>query len=204
METEPGALPPRSEHRWAFQPCWHGQRVMVHVHGALTGLGIFPEVRVVDPLGYDLTDLFPELDSITTAAPPVPAVFDGVIVGRAGGGRSVLDATAGLLARLVADRAAGESLRSTLPVDLLVLDIVHLDGRRVGDLPYHLRRALLLDTLQDGPSWHVPPHFPEADRSLREASWAAGADEVVAKRLDSHYFPGMRSPVWLRVPLLPR
>lgn len=202
MHPDRDGPPPPEEHRWAHQPCWRGQRALVHLYGALSSLQIFPPVRVLDPGGRDLTVALPELAAMADAGPPTAAILDVVISLPAEQVGPQEHARARLLYRL--ERTLPEiALERSLdqPVHVLVLDLVHLDRRRVADLPYTHRRALLLDRLPDGPHWEVPPHWLRADRHLAEAAHHWHTDEIIAKRLDSHYFPGMLSPVWCRAPL---
>lgn len=202
MHPDRDGPPPPGEHRWAYQPCWRGQRALVHLHGALTNLHIFPPVRVLDPGGRDLSESLPELAMMADAGPPTAAILDVII--SLPPEQLVPDdhARAQLLYRLertLPEIAVERSLDQ--PLHVLVLDLVHLDRRRVADLPYTHRRALLLDRLPDGPHWEVPPHWLRPDRHLADAAQHWHTDEIIAKRLDSRYFPGMLSPVWRRATL---
>jgi bifunctional non-homologous end joining protein LigD len=82
---------------------------------------------------------------------------------------------------------------------LQVFDVLHLDGRSTRSLPYHGRRALLEELALDGSAWRTPaslvvehPH----DFVARVAE--LGLEGVVAKRVDSRYTPGRRSPAWIK------
>jgi bifunctional non-homologous end joining protein LigD len=50
-----------------------------------------------------------------------------------------------------------------------------------------------------GPAWHTPAAHPGEGRALLDATAQAGLEGVVAKRLDSHYEPGVRTRQWLKV-----
>lgn len=193
--------PPSSEHRWAYQPCWHGQRALIHLHGALSNLGIYPPVRVLDPNGRDLTEALPELSVMADAGGTQAAIIDVVITTPPEPGLSPAFARSRLTYRLEAIGLAAAAERAVdQPITVLVLDLLHLSGRRVGDLPYTHRRSLLLERLPDGPHWEVPSHSLRPDRHLLAAAREWHTDDVIAKRLDSHYFPALQSPTWLRIP----
>lgn len=175
---------------------------MIHLHGALTSLKICPPVRVLSPTGRDLTDSFPELAAMADVGPAVPTLLDAIVTTDPSTSHAARFARSQLLYRVEAPvQEADDGRQLDQPIQALVLDMVHLDGRRVGDLPYTHRRSLLLERLPDGPHWEVPSHSLRADRHLLAAAADWHTDEIVAKRLDSHYFPGMISPTWLRIPV---
>jgi bifunctional non-homologous end joining protein LigD len=103
-----------------------------------------------------------------------------------------------------------------LPVDGLAVQYLVFDLLRLGDAdltgePYEARRRRLtgLGLPADGPV-SVVPAFTHAElagegltpRDLLDRAGAAGYEGVVAKRLSSRYYPGRRSPEWLKHPLI--
>jgi bifunctional non-homologous end joining protein LigD len=103
-----------------------------------------------------------------------------------------------------------------LPVDGLAVQFLVFDLLRLGDAdltgePYEARRRLLtgLGLPADGPV-AVVPAFTHAElasdgltpHDLLDRAAAAGYEGVVAKRLASRYYPGRRSPEWLKHPLI--
>jgi bifunctional non-homologous end joining protein LigD len=50
-----------------------------------------------------------------------------------------------------------------------------------------------------GPAWQTPPHFVGGGAAVHAASREQGLEGVIAKKLDSRYFPGKRSDCWLKV-----
>src|SRR5690606_6108002 len=76
--------------------------------------------------------------------------------------------------------------------------ILELDGRPLTGASYDDRRALLEATVPNGPGWFVAA--AQADgAALLAAVEAQGLEGVVAKRRDSRYEPGRRSPAWVKV-----
>ncbi|MEJ7659696.1 MAG: hypothetical protein WKG07_08755 [Hymenobacter sp.] len=50
-----------------------------------------------------------------------------------------------------------------------------------------------------GPAWQSPSYFRGGGPDILAASVHNGLEGVVAKRLDSTYQPGYRSPYWLKI-----
>jgi bifunctional non-homologous end joining protein LigD len=85
------------------------------------------------------------------------------------------------------------------PVTYLAFDVLYLDGRSLLDVPYAERRKLLESLELSGPSWQTPPYFVSDGDAVLTASREQGLEGIVAKRLDSAYYPGKRSDCWLKV-----
>ena len=86
-----------------------------------------------------------------------------------------------------------------MPVSLLVFDLLHLDGTSLAGAPYDERRAALEGLDLAGDRWAVPPAFDGQGAEALAASQAQGLEGVLAKRHDSVYLPGRRSPHWIKV-----
>ena len=85
------------------------------------------------------------------------------------------------------------------PVVLQVFDVLHLDGRSTRSLPYRERRALLDELALDGPAWRTPASLVvERSEAFVAEVDRLGLEGVVAKRLDSRYTPGRRTPAWIK------
>jgi hypothetical protein len=87
-----------------------------------------------------------------------------------------------------------------LPVTLVILDLLWLDGHSLLELPYALRRERLAALGLAGERWQTPDHVVGRGAEVLEAAARLGLGGVVAKRLDSTYQPGRRSPAWIEVP----
>lgn len=210
MHPLDGPPPPPGDHRWVYQVAVPGEHVVVHVNGALSGLGILPPVRIVNSLGRDLSDLFPELDALVDLGDEGPISMHGVL--RPVGDRSAHSSDRSarhhesrghdLAYRLAAtDRADARARALPAPVELVVLDLMHLDGRRVADQPYAARRFLLAARVPAGPSWTIPvDHLDPGPALLAGSEDRCTAPQLLSRRLDSRYFPGMTSRAWLSTP----
>jgi bifunctional non-homologous end joining protein LigD len=77
--------------------------------------------------------------------------------------------------------------------------VLYLEGRSAMSRPYEERRERLESLRLEGPNWQTPRYHRGEGKALVEASAAKGLEGVVAKKLDSTYSPGRRSPQWLKV-----
>ncbi|WP_308257788.1 non-homologous end-joining DNA ligase [Pseudonocardia lacus] len=102
-----------------------------------------------------------------------------------------LGATEVLLDGELTERAGG--------CELWIGDLLHLDGRDVRGLPFARRRELLERLAPAGARWRVAPAFPGGGAEVVRAAAAQGLPHVVAKRDDSTYEVGRRSPDWVEV-----
>lgn len=180
---------PRSEASftddWAIELKWDGMRVQAHVGPRGTTL--------FSGSGNVVTSGFPELGRLA-AHVGVPAVLDGEAVVFSDGRPSF----AHLQHRIHVSQPNAQLL-AEYPVFYLIFDLLSLDGHQLGALPYRERRRLLESLIDDGPAWKVPPFHVGTASALLELAEARGLEGIVAKRLDSVYQPGRRSPDWVKV-----
>lgn len=189
MLAVPGALP-HDDAGWAFEMKWDGVRALAYVDGG--------RVRLASRTGRDITVAYPELAALGPAAGG-PLLLDGEVVAFENGRPSF----AQLQQRMhVTSAAQAARLSHRVPVCYLIFDVLHAAGHRLLDVPYSQRRQLLegLDLGLGGGSWQVPPSFTgEAGGDVLAVSGDHGLEGIVAKRLDSAYQPGRRSPDWRKV-----
>ncbi|HEY0362989.1 MAG TPA: DNA ligase D, partial [Solirubrobacteraceae bacterium] len=82
----------------------------------------------------------------------------------------------------------------------IIFDLLWLDGHSLMDLPYTERRARLAELeLGDNGRWRVPDYVAGHGQQLLSATEQQGLEGVIAKRLDSPYEPGRRTPCWLKI-----
>ncbi|HEX8003139.1 MAG TPA: non-homologous end-joining DNA ligase [Mycobacteriales bacterium] len=181
------ALPDRPE-EWAYEFKWDGVRAIVYVDGG--------RARAQSRNLLDITGSYPELVELGKAVGSRRLVLDGELVVFDANGRSDF----GLLQQRM--KLTGDAVRraaKTYPVHYLVFDVLYVDGRDVTRLPYTERRALLDSLGLNGPSWQTPPSFPGEGEAVRKASIENGFEGIMAKRLDSCYYPGKRVDAWRKV-----
>ena len=188
MLAVPGRLPEAAEDdQWAYETKWDGSRVLAFVEGG--------RVRLRTRNDLDATVSYPELSKIGDKLGQV--VLDGEVVAFGADGRPSF---ARLQKRMHVSRPAdAERLSRSDPVRYLVFDLLHLDGAATIGLPYWRRRELLDGLDLNGAHWQCPPYFAGNGASVLEASRQLGLEGVVAKRLNSSYRPGRRSPDWRKI-----
>ena len=192
MLATAGELPHRDA-GWSYEFKWDGIRAICYVEAG--------RVRAMSRGEKDLTRGFPELAELAKYLGAHALVLDGEIVafddsGRPSFGR--LQRRLNLTTAALVTRRAEE-----VPASYLVFDVLHLDGRSLVDQPYDARREVLVSLALSGQSFATAPVFtdtPGAD--VLAAAQAAGMEGVVAKRRDSAYRPGARSPDWRKVKIV--
>lgn len=188
MKAESGSL--ITQPGWGAEIKWDGMRLQLHVGPT--------QVWAYSGSGRDVTVSFPELDGLTQAL----------------GTEAILDAEAvvfdddrpsfALLQHRIHNRQPSAVLLADKPVVFIVFDLLELDGNSLLDLPYRDRRRLLLDVLDEGPSWRTPAHSENGGAELLALAEQRDLEGIVLKRLDSPYRPGRRSADWVKVKIRKR
>ncbi|TML64192.1 MAG: DNA ligase [Actinobacteria bacterium] len=188
MKARTGTLPTDDE-RWGFEVKWDGVRAIAYVDD---GGATFESRNLLD-----LTPRYPELAGLAAALAGRRAVLDGEIVAFDDEGRPSFQQ---LQSRLnVGSPVAVRELAQRVPVCYVVFDVVWLDGDDLTKLTYEERRRRLEELALNGPAWQTPAYHPGDGEALLEATRERGLEGVMAKRLDSTYTPGRRSPAWVKV-----
>jgi DNA ligase D-like protein (predicted ligase) len=181
-------MPPDPD-RFGFEIKWDGVRALTYVAQG--------SVMVQSRTGRDISAQFPEVAGLSRALGRRQAVLDGELVSFDERGRPSFQRLQGRI-HLAAAAAVRERMR-TIPVTLMLFDILHLSGRSTRDLPYEERRATLEALALEGPNWQTPRHHIGEGPKLLAASRKKGLEGVIAKRLGSLYEPGRRGGAWLKV-----
>jgi bifunctional non-homologous end joining protein LigD len=161
---------------WLYEPKWDGFRAIATVAGG--------EVTLTSRNGNDLTGRFrPAARALAQALRTPSAVLDGEVVALDGEGNSSFS---------LLQQGTGQ-------LAYVAFDVLEVDGEPLLDVPLQERRARLeqlLDTSVGGVV--VSPVFEDGEALLAAAS-QQGLEGIVAKRADSRYQPGRRSPDWRKV-----
>ena len=146
----------------------------------------------------DITPRYPEVGRLNRALSHHRAVLDGEIVALDAEGKPSFGA---LQRRMhVGSESTVRRLAKETPVTYIIFDLLWLDGHSLMDLPYTERRARLAELeLGDGGRWRVPDYVVGHGEQLLAATEQQGLEGVIAKRLDSTYQPGQRTPSWLKI-----
>ncbi len=187
MLASPGFLPPaRSDHLWAAETKYDGQRVIAYLPGD-------GSVLLRSRSGADITAAYPELHSLGRSVEG-PAIVDGEVVALDEEGRpdfARLQPRMGLVGSPV--RAA--RLAAQEPAHL----VLFLDGQLLTGQAYSTRRHHLTQVVAPGPHWSVPASVAGHSRRALELARTRQLEGIVLKRLDSIYEPGTRSRAWIKI-----
>lgn len=191
MKAGSGALPHGSD--WVYEPKWDGHRALIRLRPATGGdAGSWGRLDVVSSTGKPRTEQWPfiaaELPALVTVAPSGRAVgdgstiLDGEVIAYGDDGRHSF----GLVGRT--DRRHA----------LVLFDVLRLDGLDLTGRPWHERRELLEHRVRAGGSVQITPVTDDAE-AMEAATRAQRFEGVIAKRRDSLYLPGRRTPAWFKV-----
>lgn len=183
---------------WAYEMKWDGVRAVCYLAGG--------RAKILSRRGRDVTTSYPEIAEALAEVNVHDAVLDGEIVAPDENGRPSF---ARLQQRMNLGKPADIALaRKAAPVQLVVFDLVHRDGRSLVKCRYRQRRTGLeeLTAGADGVRLsdqvgriQIPPVFEGDLSSALDASQTLGLEGVVAKRVDSVYQAGSRGRTWLKI-----
>ena len=161
------------------------------------GYGQGGRLRLASRNGRDITPRYPELRELGRELGSHEAVLDGEVVAFGPDGRPSFQR---LQSRMhLTSETLVRRLARTEPVAYVIFDLLWLDGHSLMGLEYRERRERLLELGLNGPTWQTPAHHVGDGAALLEATRAQRLEGIIAKRLDSPYTPGRRSPAWVKV-----
>ena len=185
---------PCDQREYAFEFKWDGIRALTYWDGA--------SLQIQSRNLLDITRRYPELRKLGNALGRHKAVLDGEIIAVDDVGlpsfpelqrRMHIEGDA-LIARMV----------EQVPITYMIFDVLYADGRSTIELPYTNRQEFLQELTLQGASWRVSPASIGDGQGMLEAARQHVMEGLVAKRLDSVYEPGRRSPSWLKIKLVQR
>jgi bifunctional non-homologous end joining protein LigD len=189
MLATPGKLPARDA-GWAYEMKWDGIRALAFLDGDV--------VRLRSRTGRDISHVYPELAGMAAVVDARQAVLDGEVVAFGDDGWPEFEV---LQQRMnISSAAQARLLAASVPVSYLAFDLLWRDGRPLIDQPYADRRAGLDGLGLAGGNWQAPPSFTGiAGADAQAVSLQQRLEGIVAKRLQSRYEPGRRSPAWVKI-----
>jgi bifunctional non-homologous end joining protein LigD len=185
MLASPGTLPDPEDGSWAYEVKWDGMRAL-----ATCARG---RLRLSTRSGMDATSRFPEIAGAAPRALPEGSVIDGEVVAFDESGHPSFS----LLAPRIQRVHGGSPTIGSLTY--VVFDLLRLGAEDVVDRSYDERRRLLRETVSTNARVVVPDAFDDGV-ALFATTAAQHLEGVVAKRRDSRYQPGTRSPDWVKIP----
>jgi len=175
---------PFSDAGWVYERKLDGERALAFVEAG--------RARLMTRNRKCLNATYPELVEALEAAAPRDAILDGEIV--------AFDGRVSSFARLqkrmqITDPEAAR--QSPVRVWLYLFDILHLDRRRLDDLPLRDRKAVLRAAVDWADPLRFTPHRNEAGQDYFKEACHKGWEGVIAKRADAPY-AHRRSRDWLK------
>ncbi len=179
---------PADDAAWSFEFKWDGVRALCFWDGQ--------NMRLQSRNLLNITGRYPELRDIGKSLAPCRTVFDGEIVALDSKGRPSF----GLLQKrmhLAPEKALHVSRE--VPAYYYIFDLLFAGGFDLTKRPYAERRKLLESLDFKHPYCLIPPNQVGDGGTILEVAAAHELEGVVAKRLDSPYFPGRRSALWRKI-----
>jgi bifunctional non-homologous end joining protein LigD len=189
MLATAGTLPARDA-GWAYEMKWDGIRALAFLDDGV--------VRLRSRTGRDISHVYPELAGMAAVVDARQAVLDGEVVAFGADGWPEFEA---LQQRMnIASAAQARALAASVPVSYLAFDLLWRDDKPLIDQPYADRRTGLDGLGLTGGNWQAPPSFTGiAGADAQAVSLEQRLEGIVAKRVQSRYEPGRRSPSWLKI-----
>ena len=186
MLAIPGEMP-LSPAQWGLEYKWDGIRALCYWDGRRLSLQNRHQAEI--------TASFPELQEWAGLLPNRPFVLDGELVALNDQGQ--LDSAA-LQQRMLLQPPPGcEPVAA--PIYYYAFDLLFMGDRPTMNLPYAERREMLASLDLERSCCRVPLGHVGQGQTMLETAADFGLEGVIAKRLDSLYEPGRRSPHWLKI-----
>ncbi len=178
---------------WLYELKWDGIRAVI--------TGTEGRIRLMSRNGNDLTATYPELTD-RACWPEGDFVADGEIVALGKGSRPDFGR---LQLRMNLVKSADiERAKATVPVQLMLFDLLYDAGTDLSDLPFRERRERLsafAERLREGCPLHLSAVLDHDVEDLMASAAELGLEGVMAKKADSRYVIGRRSRSWLKLKL---
>jgi bifunctional non-homologous end joining protein LigD len=180
---------PRDQNKYGFEFKWDGIRAVLFIQGG--------RVRAQTRKLEDVSGRYPELRPLGNAVGSKELILDGEIIALDDQGRPSFEQ----LQQRMGLNSDSEIRRmmARVPVHYMAFDLLYEDGHLLLALPYRERRQRLEALQLTGPSWQTPPYVEGDGETLLQASIDRQLEGIIAKRLDSKYEPGRRSPTWVKI-----
>ena len=176
---------PFNDPEWVFEVKWDGIRAIAYVG---------EEVSLKTRNDKELVTKFPELRELSELASDV--VLDGEII-------ILTDGLPDFQAVASRNQASNpmdiQSLAAERPATYVVFDILEADGESLIDRPLHERVDILKTRLKQGRYIVRSEPIREYGEEYYEAAVQKNLEGIIAKRRESTYQPGTRSPDWLKI-----
>ena len=189
-----GGYEPFDRKGWWFEPKFDGVRTLLYLEGE--------SVRLVSRTGRDQTATYPELGRLYRRISATNAVLDGEIVTTDETGKTSFEL---LQQRMnLASASEIERVRKRIPVELVVFDLLWVDGEDITDRPLSARRERLSSLVLEDKGIRMIIWVADEGLRFHQAAVKLGLEGVIAKRAASRYLPGKRTDDWRKIKILKR
>ena len=177
-----------------FEVKWDGVRTLAFCQEGRT--------RLFARSGREVTHQYHEFSDLHTRMKVKEAVFDGEIVAMDERGRPSFER---LQSRINLQRE-GDIRRgiATVPLELVLFDLVFVDSEWIGDLPLLQRIERLPSSIGFGEGVMHSEGIPDHGTALFAAAEEKGVEGIVAKKMKSTYVPGRRTKDWIKIKVIKR
>ena len=177
---------------YAYEYKWDGVRAIFRWDGN--------DLSLQSRNQLDITNRYPEIWPLAESFGSRPVMLDGEVIALDEHERPSF---ARLQRRMhVQDMTAVRRLMTEVPVFFVVFDVLWLDGASLMDQPWMTRRDRLEELELSGPAWLRSPVQYGDGAAVLSAAARMKLEGIVAKKLNSLYRPGVRSPDWLKIKIV--
>ncbi|MGH2349538.1 MAG: non-homologous end-joining DNA ligase [bacterium] len=178
---------------WLFEVKWDGVRTIAY----LRRRGSEREVELRSRNNLTQNRQFPEVVDALYRLEVPDAVLDGEIVALDEAGRAHFQ----LLQSRIPMARNGARPRETAPLTIAyyVFDLLYYNGHSLLSRSLEERRRALEAVVPRGPVVRLSDAVPDTGRAFYEAAREHGLEGIVAKRKDSPYSAGRRTPAWAKI-----
>ena len=148
------------------------------------------KVTVISRNGKDITNIYPELQSIKKIVKDKKVIFDGEIIAVSNG----LPNFHNLAMR--SKKTITENTRFEIPIYFICFDIIY-ENKDLTKLPL-IKRKVILDTYPDTSEFIKSESYSDGLKLFQKIQ-KLGLEGIVAKEKSSLYYPGKRVNSWLKI-----
>ena len=172
-----------SNQGWYFEPKLDGYRTIAFIDNK--------KVKLLSRRGLNVTANYPDIPVDLAELPLSQAVLDGEIVALDEQGKSCF--------QCLQQYPGTKSSEKAATIVYYVFDILYLNGYSLTGVPLDQRKLILKKILPVLSHVKSVAYFKGSGTKTYEASVEQGLEGVVAKKKDSRYEPGRRSPEWIKI-----
>ncbi|RJQ36614.1 MAG: DNA ligase D [Dehalococcoidia bacterium] len=179
---------PFSGREWLFEPKLDGYRIIAAIDG--------DKVRLLSRNGIDVSGKYEVVAGDLAKQPASELVLDGEIIALDEKGRACFQCLQGFLDAMHRGVSTGEKAPAII---YYVFDILYFDGYSLLEVPLAERKKVLERALVPSHSVRRLEYFEGDGAAIYRGAIKQGLEGIIAKRKDSLYRVGRRSPDWLKV-----